>query len=328
MNDFDQAVAAIIAGDTEVLQKLLQQEPQLIRAQATSEHRAMLLHYVAANGVEDELQKTPANIVEVARILLDAGADVDALAETYGGGSNQTTLNMLVSSVHPARAGVQADLVEVLADAGAAIEGLSDDGFPLQLAIDFGYTAAAQMLVQKGAQIRSASVAAGLGRADVLEALLKQVNESDLQSQLVLALSAACRHGQIAGAEVLLNRGVDIDAQPMQLGTGLHQAIFGEHIRMIRFLIECGADLSRKHTVYAATPLDFACHNGKASAVECLLEYSEEDLTAPLLSAVDQGHGEVVQRLLQQGARAAGALSLAQERDNQHVLDLLNAADK
>jgi ankyrin repeat protein len=235
-------------------------------------------------------------------------------------------LNLLVSSVHPANAGVQADLVEILVDAGAATEGPDNDGFPLQLAIDFGYTAAAQMLLAKGARIRSLSVAAGLGRVDALETLLQQTPAADPEDQLHTALSAACRHGQIATAEVLLDRGVDINAQPMQLGTGLHQAVFGEHIKMIRFLIMRGADLSRKHVVYEATPLDFACHNGKTSAVDCLLEYSEEDLADPLLSAVDHGHGDVVQRLLQQGARAAGALSLAQERDNRHVLDLLNRA--
>jgi hypothetical protein len=33
------------------------------------------LHYIGANGVEGERQKTPANAVEVARILLDAGAE-------------------------------------------------------------------------------------------------------------------------------------------------------------------------------------------------------------------------------------------------------------
>ena len=59
----------------------------------------------AANGVEDYRQKTPPNAIEIARALLEAGAEVDALAETYGGGRGQTTMNLLVSSAHPDIAG-------------------------------------------------------------------------------------------------------------------------------------------------------------------------------------------------------------------------------
>jgi hypothetical protein len=39
------------------------------------EHRSTLLHYISANGIEDFRQKTPKNIVEIAKLLLDAGAD-------------------------------------------------------------------------------------------------------------------------------------------------------------------------------------------------------------------------------------------------------------
>ena len=56
------------------------------------EHRSTLLHYVSANGVEDFRQKTPANIVEITRLLLKAGADVNAESESYGGRS--TTLGL------------------------------------------------------------------------------------------------------------------------------------------------------------------------------------------------------------------------------------------
>ena len=104
---FDEAVQTVITGDAAALKKLLQEDPGLIKARAPSEHRSTLLHYVGANGIEDELQKTPPNAVEIARILLEAGAEVDALAETYGGGTNQTTLCLLVSSCHPAEAGLQ-----------------------------------------------------------------------------------------------------------------------------------------------------------------------------------------------------------------------------
>ena len=74
---------------------------------------------MAANGIEVERQiQSPANAVEIMRLLLERGAEVDALCETYGGGRNQTTMCLLVSSCVPAEAGVQAALVDELCRVG------------------------------------------------------------------------------------------------------------------------------------------------------------------------------------------------------------------
>src|SRR5262245_27985022 len=56
-NVFESAADAVVAGDLATLETLLQREPDLIRARSTRVHRATLLHYVAANGVEDFRQK-------------------------------------------------------------------------------------------------------------------------------------------------------------------------------------------------------------------------------------------------------------------------------
>ena len=124
---FESAVEALINGDVPTLTSLLRENPELIRARSTrvthfdpSAHRATLLHYVAANGVEGYRQKTPTNAVEVAKTLLEAGAEVDALADMYGG--RHTTMSMLVSSGHPAKAGLQVALIDTLLDFGAAVE--------------------------------------------------------------------------------------------------------------------------------------------------------------------------------------------------------------
>jgi hypothetical protein len=115
---FESAADAIVTGDLSKLESLLRGDSDLIRARSARSHRATLLHYVAANGVEDFRQLTPPNAVEIAQSLLAAGAEVDALANTYGGGTAQTTMNLLVSSVHPATAGLQPALVEALLDNG------------------------------------------------------------------------------------------------------------------------------------------------------------------------------------------------------------------
>src|SRR5579863_8194687 len=80
VSQFESAADAIVTGDAPALASLLRKNPDLILARSTREHHATLLHYVSANGVEDFRQSTPANAVEIARMLLGAGAEVDALA--------------------------------------------------------------------------------------------------------------------------------------------------------------------------------------------------------------------------------------------------------
>src|ERR1700728_2254476 len=73
---FEAAAGAVISGDESVLAQLLRDDPALIRARSARAHHATLLHYVAANGVEDFRQRTPANAVAIARLLIEAHADV------------------------------------------------------------------------------------------------------------------------------------------------------------------------------------------------------------------------------------------------------------
>jgi hypothetical protein len=115
------------SGDAAALEALLRADTDLASARSSRVthfdppvHRATLLHYVAANGVEGYNRKSPANAVDVARTLLDAGADVDALAGFYGG--QYATMSLLVSSTPPAEAGVQVPLIELLVERGARLD--------------------------------------------------------------------------------------------------------------------------------------------------------------------------------------------------------------
>ena len=117
------------------------------------------------------LEDTP-NAVEIARALLQAGAEPDALADMYG--VECTTMSMLVSSDHPAKAGLQVALVELLLDFGAAIEGQGTRkwGAPLFTALAFGMSEAAQALAKRGARV-DLPEAAGLGLMDHARRLLR-----------------------------------------------------------------------------------------------------------------------------------------------------------
>lgn len=115
--DFEIAVDTLLSGDVEKLRGLLASDPSLVHRKSSFGHRSTLLHYVGSNGVETYRQRVPMNLAEITRLLVEAGADVNATADMYGGGSS--ALGLLVTSDHPAKAGVTDDVRKVLVDAGA-----------------------------------------------------------------------------------------------------------------------------------------------------------------------------------------------------------------
>lgn len=266
---FEAAAEAVIDGDLAALERLLAEDPELVRARSTRRtcfdppvHRATLLHYVGANGLEAHRQRTPPNAPEIALALCEAGAEADALAGFYGIGC--ATLSLLASSSHPAEAGVQSELVEILLDHGAAIEGRGEKwGSPLATALLFGCMDAAETLVRRGARIDSVSVAAGLGRAQDVARLLP---EADAASRhLALALAAQLGHADVV--RQLLDAGEDPDRYNPEGGhahaTPLHQAALAGHLDVVRLLTERGARLDIEDRIYSSTPLGWAQHAGQ-----------------------------------------------------------------
>jgi hypothetical protein len=200
---FERAVESVVHGDAAALRRMIEQQPELIRARSARRHHATLLHYVAANGVEGERQKTPSNAVEIATILLDAGAEPDALADMYE--HKCTTMSMLVSSCHPNNAGLQIALAETLLDHGAALEGPGTEWqSAVMTALMFGYTKTAGALARRGAKLTLVS-AAGLGRTDDVARLLPT---ADAQSRHA-ALALAAQHGHADVVRLFLDVGED-----------------------------------------------------------------------------------------------------------------------
>ena len=270
---FEAAADAIVAGDEATLHELLRDHPALVRARSTRAHHATLLHYVAANGVEDFRQRTPDNALAIARMLIDAGADVDAVADSYGGGSHQTTLNLLVSSVHPARANLQAPLVELLLDAGAAIEGLDGDGSPLLTSLAFQYPDAAEALARRGARVHTVLAAAGLGREDLVRRFVDASGHAiadgplasvrwlrlprDPQAHLERALIWAAALGRTAMVEFLSMQHVNLGATDDQGLTAMHWAAVQGHQDVLDVLLSRRAPMEARN-VYGGTVLGAA----------------------------------------------------------------------
>jgi ankyrin repeat protein len=266
---FEAAVEAVVSGDVAALRAMLRDDPELVHARSTRRHHATLLHYVGANGVEGGRQRTPANAMEVAKTLLDAGAEVDALADMYD--SKCTTMSMLVSSAHPAKAGLQAALAELLLDYGARLEGPGSNWqSALLTALAFGYLDTAETLARRGAPVTNVAAAAGLGREDEARQLLPL---ADPKSRHV-ALALAAQHGHAAVVGLLLDAGEDPDRYNPDgyhaHSTPLHQAAFADHADVVRLLVERGARLDMKDTLYHGTPLDWAVYGGRTAIADYL----------------------------------------------------------
>ena len=256
VSQFESAADAVVTGDLPALSKLLRANPKLVRERSTREHRATLLHYVAANGHEGFRQRTPKNAVEIARLLLESGARPDALAEMYN--YECTTMEMLVSSVHPHAAGVQSGLVETLLDFGAAVDGVERDGSPLMTALMFHYPKAARTLAARGAKLDNVISAAALGRADLVDRFVDDKGDvrpdvplanvkwpklpRDPKVHLGYALTWACEFGQDDIVALLLDKGVDASSGDGD-SAALHYAAAYGRMNLVRLLLEHGASL-------------------------------------------------------------------------------------
>ncbi len=215
--------------------------PALAKQRSTHEHHATLLHYVSANGVENYRQKTPKNIVAVAELLLNTGADVNAEADVYGGGA--TALGLVATSVHPERAGVQIELLQSLLDRGAIIEKPGKSAVFACLAN--GQPRAAEFLADHGAQLDLIG-AAGLGRLETVKSFFN--SEGVLMPPATLwqvqrGLVYASMYGHAAVVRFLLDRGADVQEPAESNATPLHWAAGGGHARVVELLLERGAPL-------------------------------------------------------------------------------------
>ena len=255
MSRFDAAADAIVNGDIAKLKRLLREDPRLIRARSKREHAATLLHYVSANGVNR--QKTPKNIVAIAEVLLNAGAKVDAEANMYGGGA--TTLGLVATSIHPYRAGVQNELMELLLDHGAEIDHRTSAGnrqSAVMGALANGCFQAAEYLAARGARLNLAA-AAGLGRLDAVKRYFNDDGTRKTKTsrkQVQLAFLTACGWGRNNVVEYLLDKGVDLNDGRDDGQTPLHCAVITGKLETVKLLLKSNPPLEATN-IYGGTVL-------------------------------------------------------------------------
>jgi ankyrin repeat protein len=238
--------------------------------------------------VENFRQKTPKNIVEILRALLDAGAEVDATTEAYGKAA--TALGLAATSYHPAKAGVQMELLRELLEAGACVDGASNGWNPLVAALHNGRGDAAVFLAEHGARL-DLEGAVGAGRIDAIGSFMGEdgtLKGGATRQQLDYGFVWACEYGHLDAVRFLLARGFQPDWNFMQGETGLHFAAFGGHAEIVDLLLEkADAPVNAKDQVHEGTPLGWAVYGWANPAPEFK----------------DARYHEVVQLLVRAGAK-------------------------
>jgi hypothetical protein len=257
---FRRAVDLLDAGDVEGLSAHLKAHSNLVRQHVTLEggnyfQNPTLLEFVAENPVRRGT--LPANIVEVTKVILDAGAKTDQSALNE-------TLALVCSGRVPRECHVQLPLIDLLCEHGA------DPNLAMLPALPHGEFEAADALIRNGARI-DLVVAAGLGHAEDSQRLIASANADDRHR----AFALASQFGHTAIVRLLLDAGEDPNRyNPVGFhshSTPLHQAAAAGHDEIVRLLVDRGAPLEARDTMWQATPAAWARHEGKKEVEAYLL---------------------------------------------------------
>jgi Ankyrin repeats (3 copies)/Ankyrin repeats (many copies) len=261
---FRRAVDLLDAGDATALRAHLIEHPNLVHQHVHFEggnyfRNPTLLEFVAENPIRNGT--VPANIVQVAEVILDAGAkqNPSALNETLG---------LVCSGRVPRESGVQLSLIDLLCDHGA------DPNLAMSPALAHGEFEAVNALIRRGARI-NLTVAAGLGNIEDARRLLASAGGDDRHQ--ALALASQFGHAEIV--RLLLDAGEDPNRyNPVGFhshSTPLHQAALAGHEEIVRLLIERGgAHLDVVDTLWQGTPAGWAKHAGRTEIEQYLLARS------------------------------------------------------
>jgi len=261
---FRRGVELIDAGDVDGLRAYLTDHPKLARQHVQFEgtnyfHNPGFVEFVAGNPVRH--RTLPKNIVEVARVVLDAGVDQAALDET---------LALVATGSVPRECGQQIPLIDLLCEYGADVDGA------VRIAAVLYELDAVRALLRRGARMTMA-VAAALGRIDEMRKMLPHANEEERH----LAFAVAAQYGHVEIVGLLLDAGEDPDRfNPVgghSHATALHQAAGNGMLGVVRLLVERGARTDIKDILFGGTPLGWAKYEGRKEVEAYLREVGAMD---------------------------------------------------
>ncbi len=290
---FDEALHALDYGDVARLRALVAAQPELVHARTNLEPPfgyftgATLLHHVAGNPgrgrLEGRLPPLPPTTIALAKVLLEAGADVDA--ETLGPNGG-TTMGLVLTSKQASDTGVSGPLIDLLLEYGARLD-LNDPDvlFP---SLSNHAPRAAEKLIELGAPA-DVLAAAALGRAELLRAAFdeegrlrapvrrrgRRLAERDA---IGLAALLAYVNGHRDAVELLLEHDGNWDMTGVNNGALLHRAAWNGDLAMVQRLVARGADVANRDNPFHSTPLSWAQHNKQQAVFDWLREHCAIDL--------------------------------------------------
>jgi hypothetical protein len=253
---FQHALDFLDEGNESLLRTYLMDHPDIVHQQIFFEGdnyftEPTLIEFVAENPIRQG--RLPDNIVETARIILEAGAKGNQK-------SIDNTVGLIASGRVARECGVQAQLLQLLCDYGA------DPNAGMQSALAHGEFEAAELLIVRGAYVDLPSAAA-LNLKEQVGELIGSASEEQLQ--LGLALSAT--HGREIIAAMLLEAGANPNLYNPPGGhshcTPLHSAAIEGHLETVKLLIEGGARLDIGDIHRDATALAWAEYAGHKDVI-------------------------------------------------------------
>ena len=247
---FRRAVDLLDAGNVAALRATLLAYPGLVHQHVTFAdgnyfRSPTLLEFVAENPIRHG--RLPANIVDVTRVILDAAPDIAA---------RNAALELVATGCVPRECGVQIPLIRLLCEYGAKPDSAC------HAAAAHAEHEALKELIRLGAKV-DLPVAAALGDEPPFTRLLDAASPQD--RHLAFAFAAQFGHARIV--RTLLDAGEDPDRfNPPGAhahSTPLHQAALAGHQDVVTLLVERGASLDLKDTIWRGTPADWAAPAGR-----------------------------------------------------------------
>jgi ankyrin repeat protein len=223
----DDFLEAVKSGQTNVVAELLQSRPELVRFADVYEKTG--LHFAAET-----------DLVETARVLLDAGADIEALT-SWGA----TPLDW-AAAMGSARVG------DLLLARGAS-------GFTLIVGAGLGKLEQVKSMIESGSNLSAHRRRGGPESPDDHWPADSAHILGDVLSD---AMYAAARNGHTEVVEYLLDQGALVDAKGVFGATGLHWAAINGHRQTVELLIARGASLNIRDQRFDSTPEGWANEGG------------------------------------------------------------------
>jgi ankyrin repeat protein len=284
------------AGDSARVVTLLEASPELL---SVKDGDGMTpLHHAVVGGH-----------TELARLLLDRGADVsatDAQGQTplhlaaYGGDAASTALLLARGAEVMARAlrgrtplfmavnwGKNLEVVRRLIAAGADVNDHPEGGEEiLSSTLFYGKPEIIDALLAAGARLpdddaslgRAAFLSASNGFDGVFRMATEKLEDRGIPWWRYVPMHAAARGGSVVIGQALLDRGVSVDTKNMYGITPLHIAAENGRLAFAEFLVRNGASLDET-SVMGMTAFHFARENGHDSVATRLQALGA--LTAP-----------------------------------------------